>query len=169
MRSSWRETKTFLLASLALLAWVSTVSSAEEVRREILGIQPQLAKADVQKRLNEIGTFERRETKGQEIWRVRDPSFSHLIVAFGKDDKVRFVTAVAREDADAKRVSYSEIGNLDKARQAGDPGIKNFNYEWELAAQNGMPRLLVSARGRDSTFLTTLSIKKMDGDSAEAK
>jgi len=152
----------FLVAGLMLLAWVATGASAQEVQREILGIHLKLAKADVHKRLNELGSFVRNERKGQEIWRVQDSSFSHLIVAFGKDGKLRFVTAVAREDADAKRVRYDEIGNLAKARQAGDPSIKNFNYEWDVPSQNGNPRVLVIARGRDPTFLSTYSLKNMD-------
>lgn len=154
----------FLLAGLMSLAWASVDASAEEVQRQILGINFKLPKDDVHKRLNEIGSFVRAERKSQEIWQVRDPSFSHLIVAFGKDGALRFVTAVAREDTGAKRVPYGEIGNLDKARQAGDPGIKNFNYEWSLPSQDGSPRILVNARGRDPKFLATLSLKKVDED-----
>ncbi len=152
----------FLLVGLVSLAWASADASAEEVQRQILGISFKLAKDDVHKRLNEIGTFVRAERKSQEIWQIRDPGFSHLIVAFGKDGSLRFVTAIAREDGQAKRVPYEEIGNLNKARQAGDPSIKNFNYEWDLPPQNGSPRILVSARGRDPTFLTTYSLKKVD-------
>lgn len=144
------------------LAWASADASAGEVQRQILGIHFKLAKDDVHQRLNEIGTFVRAERKGQEIWQIRDPSFSHLIVAFAKDGQLRFVTAVAREDAEAKRVTYEEVGNLDKARQAGDPGIKNFNYEWALPSQDGNPHLLVNARGRDPAFLTTHSLKRVD-------
>ena len=147
------------------LTWASADASGGEVQRQILGIHFKLAKDDVHKRLNEIGSFVRAERKGQEIWQVRDPSFSHLIVAFAKDGTLRFVTAVAREDAEAKRVPYGEMGNLDKARQAGDPSIKNFNYEWDLPSQDGSPRTLVNARGRDPTFLTTYSLKKVEEDS----
>jgi hypothetical protein len=161
MQSPVRKLCKFLLAAVIALGWISANASAQEVQRQILGIHLNLARDDVHKRLNEIGSFVRKERKSQEIWAVRDPSFSHLIVAFGKDGQLRFVTAVAREDTDAKRIAYGEIGKLEEARQAGDPGIKNFNYEWELASQNGHPRMLVIARGRDSTFLTTLSIKKM--------
>jgi hypothetical protein len=143
--------------------------SAEEVQRQILGIHFKLAKNDVHKRLNEIGSFVRNERKGQEIWQVRDPSFSHLIVAFEKTGKLRFVTAVSREDPEAKRVPYGQIGNVGKARQAGDPAINNFNYEWDLPSQDGHPHLLVNARGRDPTFLTTYSLKKVDDDSVEVK
>ena len=167
MKSRRRRWNKFLLAGLASLAWASADASAGEVERQILGIHFKLAKDDVHKRLNEIGTFLRAERKGQEIWQIRDPSFSHLIVAFGKDGTLRFVTAVAREDAAAKRVPYGEMGNLEKARQAGDPGIKNFNYEWDLPSQNGNPHLLVNARGRDPAFLTTHSLKKVDDASGE--
>jgi hypothetical protein len=152
----------FLLAVSVSLAWASADASAKDAQRQILGINFKLAKDDVHKRLNEIGTFVRAERKSQEIWQVRDPSFSHLIVSFGKDGTLRFVTAVAREDAEAKRVPYAEMGNLDKARQAGDPSIKNFNYEWNLHSQNGSPRMLANARGRDPKFLTTYSLKKVD-------
>lgn len=162
MQPQQRRVNRFLLAGLVSLAWFSADASAGEVQREILGIHFKLAKDDVHKRLNELGSFVRAERKGQEVWQIRDPSFSHLIVAFGKDGALRFVTAVAREEAGAKRVAYEEIGNLDKARQAGDPGIKNFNYEWDLPSQNGSPRILVNARGRDPTFLTTYSLKKVD-------
>lgn len=157
----------FLLAGWMSLAWASADASAGEVQRQILGISFKLAKDAVHKRLNEIGTFGRAERKGQEIWQIRDPSFSHLIVAFGKDGSLRFVTAIAREDGEAKRVPYEEIGNLDKARQAGDPSIKNFNYEWDLPAQNESPRILVNARGRDPTFLATYSLKKVDENPAD--
>ena len=166
MQPRRRRLNKFFLAGLVSLAWASADASAGEVQRQILGIHFKLAKDDVHKRLNEIGSFVRAERKGQEIWQIRDPSFSHLIVAFGKDGALRFVTAVAREDAAAKRVPYGEIGNLEKARQAGDASIKNFNYEWNLPSQDGNPHLLVNARGRDPKFLATHSLKKVD-DSVE--
>lgn len=136
----------FLLAGLVALACFSTGASAQEVQRQILGIHFKLAKEDVHKRLKEIGSFVRAERKSQEIWQVRDASFSHLIVGFGKDAKLRFVTAVSREDPEAKRVPYGQIGNVEKARQAGDPAINNFNYEWDLPSQDGHPHVLVNAR-----------------------
>lgn len=146
------------------LASISVTASAQEVQRQILGIHLNLAKDEVHTRLNEIGSFVRNERKSQEIWQVRDQSFSHLIVAFGKNGKLRFVTAVARGGEDAKRVPYGEIGNLEKARQAGDPSIKNFNYEWDLPSHSDGPRTLVSARGRDPAFLTTLTLKNVDAN-----
>jgi len=163
MQSPPRKVREFLLASLLVLAWIPASASAQEVQRHILGIHLNFSKDEVHKRLGEIGSFSRAERKSQEIWQVRDQSFSHLIVAFGKDGKLRFVTAVAREDTDARRVPYEQIGNLQKARQAGDPGINNFHYEWDIPADSDGPRTLVGARGRDPTFLTTWTLKKPDG------
>lgn len=157
------------MAGLMSLVCFSPSASAQEIQRQILGIHFKLAKEDVHKRLSEIGNFVRDERKQQEIWQVRDASFSHLIVAFEKNGKLRFVTAVSREDAEAKRVPYGQIGNVEKARQAGDPGINNFNYEWDLPSQEGHPRLLVIARGRDPNFLTTYSLKRLDDDAVEEK
>ncbi len=33
---------------------------------------------------------------------------------------MRFITAVAREDKEAKRLAYSSVGNVEQARQAGE-------------------------------------------------
>lgn len=163
MPSPLRTISRSFLAGAIFLAGISANASVQEVRREILGIHLKLTKDEVLQRLNEIGSFARGERKGQEVWKVKDASFSHLIVAFDKNGKLRFVTAVARDDAEAKRVPYQEIGNLEKARQAGDANIKNFNYQWDLPSQDGSPRILVSARGRDPTFLETWSLKVFDG------
>ena len=48
--------------------------------------------------LEEIGKFVRNERKWQQVWAVRDPSFSDLIVGSDAEDRLRYVTAVARED-----------------------------------------------------------------------
>ena len=151
-------------------AWAGLVSAfslcaaslliAAEPSREILGLSLAMTKDAARARLQEIGTFERDERKQQEIWKVRDPSFSHVIIAFNKEGHVRFITAVAREDKEAKRVRYGDVAPLDRARQAGDVAVKNFNFRWDLPAGENGPAAELSARGRDSEFLSTYSIKR---------
>lgn len=141
--------------------------SAQELPREILGINLKMTKEDAEKRLREIGAFVRDEAGWQEVWKIRDGSFSHLIIGSGKDGKLHYVTGVAREDKEAKRVAYDAIGNLKKARQGGDPAIKNFSYQWDLPAGEGYPHMLVIAAGRDPKFLTTYSLKNLDNASAK--
>ena len=141
--------------------------SAQELPREILGINLKMTMEDAHKRLREIGMFVRDEAGWQEVWKIHDGSFSHLIIGSGKDGKPHYVTAIAREDNEAKRVAYDTIGNLKKARQAGDPAIKNFSYQWDLPAKEGYPHMLVIAAGRDPKFLTTYSLKNLDNASAK--
>ena len=135
-------------------------AAGEPAKRDILGLHLEMTKEQATKRLTEIGTFERDERKQQAIWQVRDPSFSHVIIGMSKEGKLRYITATARTDAEAKRVSYSSVGDLEQAKQAGDPAIKNFRYEWSLPARKDQPEALAQALGRDPEFLSTLSLKR---------
>ena len=109
-------------------------------------------------RLKKIGTLVRGET-GQEAWEVKDQTFLHVIVGFGKDDRLRYVTAVARTDKEAKPMAYGEIGDLKEAQQIGDPAIKNFQYVWKLQPEKGESSTVVLAMGRDPKILSTLTLK----------
>ncbi len=161
----------FFTAVLCLSALIFTTQgapeTAPELKREILGLHLDMGKAAVQKRLKEIGKFVRDERKRQEVWEVRDERFSHLAVGFDAKETLRYVTAMARTDKEAKRVGYGEIGDVKAARQAGDLAIKNFAYEWSLPAAGGEPAMLVIVRGRDPEFLSTYSLKRVS--EAEAK
>jgi hypothetical protein len=157
-----------ILWILAAWALPKAYAEARELPRQILGVHLNMTKDEAHKRLQEIGTFERDERKQQEIWKVRDESFSHLIIGFGKDEKLRFVTAVAREDKEAKRVAYDKIGSLKEAEQAGDPQINNFNYQWSLSTKGTNETTLIVARGRDPQFLATYSLKRLVGDETAA-
>jgi len=103
----------------------------------------------------------RDERKRQEIWEVEDESFSHLIVGFNGKDFVRFITAVARQHNEVKRVAHTAIGGVANAHQAGGPAIKNFTYEWRLAPQKGSGESLLITRGRDPEYLSTYSLKRL--------
>ena len=146
-----------------LLCGAALVSSAadQEPKRDILGLHLAMTMEEAKKRLNEIGTFEREERKQQEVWRVRDASFSHLIIGMSKEGTLRYITAIARRDDQTKRVPYSSIGDLKEARQAGDVSIKNFRYEWALPATSEQPETLVVASGRDQDELRSLSLKRV--------
>jgi hypothetical protein len=126
-----------------------------------------MAKPEVIKRLEQIGKFVRDERKRQQVWEVRDETFSHVVVGFDAGDVLRYVTAVAREDAEAKRLRYSDVGKVEEAHQAGDPKINNFNYEWRLAAAKGQTESMIVARGRDPEYLSTYSLKRLS-DQSEA-
>ena len=147
-------------ALLALSILVSHGSAAGEPKRDILGMHLEMTQEEATKRLNQIGSLEREERKQQAVWQVRDASFSHLIIGMTKEGKLRYVTAVAREDNEAKRLPYSSVGELKQARQAGDPAINNFIFEWSLPARKDQPAAIAVARGRDPEFLSTYSLKR---------
>lgn len=155
--------KNFTFISLAIAILVLGNSALAQVpERQILGFRLRMTEQEVHERLKAMGTLVRKEEKRQEAWQIRDEKFSHLIIGFNQGEKLRYVTAVAREDKDAKRVSYEQIGNLKQARQAGDPKIKNFNYQWDLAADGDNPHTLVIAIGRDPKFLATYTLKSLE-------
>lgn len=151
----------FLLCSVSLFA--------KEPARDVLGIQLSMSREQVLKRLGEIGELVRHERKRQEVWTVRDETFSHVIVGFDQNEMIRYVTAVARADNEARRLPYSAAGDLEAAKQAGDVAIKNFNYQWEIPPRDGGPAMIVMARGRDPEYLDTLTLKRVDSDETEAK
>ena len=158
-----------LISICVLIAAAASFLLADEdaqIRRDILGLRLNMAHADVQKRLNEIGTFVREERKQQEIWTARDDTFSHVAIGFDKQGQLRYVTAVARADEKAKRMRYEEVGPLAAAKQAGDPAIKNFNFVWSLPEEDGQPEMQVIARGRDETFLDTYTLKRNESEPA---
>lgn len=128
-----------------------------------------MTKSETDKHLKEIGTFLRTERRRQEVWEVRDPSFSHVVIGFEKEGELRFVTAIARRDSDAKRYAYREAGPLEEAKQLGSPELKNFYYQWELPRAEAEPPTLVIARGRDPEFLATYSLKRTGEDPEHAK
>ncbi len=152
--------KIFAAGALLALSMLASHAADGEPKREILGLHLEMTKEEATKRLAEIGTFERDERKQQAIWQVRDASFSHLIIGMSKEGKLRYVTAVAREDSAARRIPYSAIGDLEQARQAGDPAIKNFRFEWSLPARQDQPAAVAVALGRDPEFLSTYSLKR---------
>lgn len=157
----------FTLAAVSIPAF--SLAAAVTENREVLGLRLSMTAAEARARLEKVGEFVRDERKKQQIWKVRDDHFSHVIVALDKQDRVRFITAVARKDAEAKQLEYESAGQLDRARQAGDVSINNFNYEWTLAAEKNEPEMMVIARGRDPKFLDTLTLKRLDAESDAAK
>jgi hypothetical protein len=142
-------------------------TAAEKPDRQILGLRLGMNREQAHTRLKEIGQFVRNESQKQEVWTVRDPNYSHLLIGLAKDDKLRYVTAVAREDKEAKPVPYQSIGDLKEARVAGDPKIQVYNYQWHLPAEKGEPETLIIAIGRDPDKLSTYSLKRL-GAAAEA-
>ena len=119
---------TFLFWIMLLIA----VNIDAQTKHDVLGLKVGMNKEDAVKRLQKIGSKERDERKQQEIWNLTDDSsYSHIIIAFNKENKVRFITAKGRESG--KRVRYSDVIDVKKARQMG--AVNNYKYVLEMPAR----------------------------------
>jgi hypothetical protein len=118
---------------LCLLLSAAAPAAARPVpkrpRPEVFGVRLEMGKREAHARLGKLGTLEKEERRGnQEVWAVGDRRVSHLIVGYDPEDRVRYVTALAR--ADAPRIRYDEIASLKTARLASAPG--SYKYTWEV-------------------------------------
>lgn len=147
-----------LLSLLLLLAAACATTppatpgpSASASVTDILGVRLDMPRDGVRSTLAAIGTFEREERKRQEIWTVRDPRFSSLIIGYDPNWHVRYVTAVASESG--VPVTYADVLEVSGAerRSAGE----THTYTWKT----GTPPYYVIAIGGPER-LTYLSLKK---------
>jgi hypothetical protein len=156
---------TLYLGFLFLFSFASpTISLAGQPSRQILGLRLNMTGKEAHARLKQIGSFVRPDALKQEVWKVHDPSYSNILLGFTKDDRLRYITAVARSDKEAKPVAYASIGNLKDAKNAGDSKMKLYNYQWHLSATKEEPETLVIAIGRDPARLSTYSLKRVSKD-----
>jgi len=139
------------------------MSVLKAVRSDIHGIRLGMTKAMVLKRLQTIGRKERDERKRQEVWALNnDPHYSHIIIGFDPDMKLRYATALARKDEAARRVTYAEIGDVKRAVEK-QTLPNNYQYIWKIARQRNEPEGIVVVRGTDAQNLASFSIKKVVG------
>ena len=131
-----------------------------DTKTEVLGIKVAMKRDDARRQLQKIGRLEKEERKQQEIWTLtNDRHYAYLIVAFDKENtKVRYFTARAREGG--KRVRYSDVIDLKKARQVGT--VNNYKYILTVQGHENRPGYTITARGSDPQYLTYFSIELLD-------
>jgi hypothetical protein len=147
------------LSSLFLLLVISVLVSAAPARPrpEIMGISLDMKRDTALARLKLIGRFEKDAGKRQEVWTVNDARISHLLVGYDADNRVRYVTAIARTDG--PRIRYHEVADLKSAQRSDAAG--NHKFTWEIEERRGESFILI-ARGRDAQYLDSYSVKKKD-------
>ena len=147
------------LLSLSFLLVISVLVSAAPARPrpEILGISLDMKRDTALARLKSIGSLEKDAGKRQEVWAIKDPRISHLLIGYDMDNRVRYVTAIARTDG--PRIRYHEIADVKSAQRSETPGSHKFT--WEIEERRGESFILI-ARGRDAQYLDSYSVKKKD-------
>jgi len=148
------------LMTLWLVLSISVLASAAPAkpRAEILGVSLDMSRDDARTRLKSIGSLEREGRKREEVWALKDPRISHLLVGYDADYRVRYVTAIARTDG--PRIRYQEVGNLKTAERTENQA--NHKLTWEIERRRGQDAFIIIARGHDARYLDSYSVKKAD-------
>src|SRR5215211_2054905 len=148
------------LSSLSLLLVTCILASAAPARPrpEIMGITLDMKRDDVRAHLQTIGSLEKEARKRQEVWAVKDSRISHLLVGYDAEYRVRYVTAIARTGG--PRIRYQEVADLKSAQRSVTPG--NHKFTWDVEGRRGQSAFIIIARGHDSQFLDSYSVKKKD-------
>jgi len=140
-----------LIIVVTLLAGASP-ARAGKLPREILGIRPGMTEHEAEERLERIATKNpERERGGEaeegETWTLRDhPLFTYVYLAIDGTGHVRVVQAFGH--ATGRRLHYSDLGDLRKARRLGF-----WIYRWDVPSRGHEPSRIIVARGTDSTYV----------------
>jgi hypothetical protein len=140
-----------------LAAVVVAHAAAGQPRPEIMGISLWMSRDDAHKRLKSMGSLDKETRKRQEVWALKDPRVSHLLVGYDTNFRVRYVTAIARTGG--PRIRYEEFADVKNAQRINTQG--NYKFTWEVPAQREQPGYIVIAHGRDPEYLDSYSVKKM--------
>jgi hypothetical protein len=151
-----RTKQTFCLCVLVALAGLVSAAQAK-VKPEIMGVSLEMDREAAQSRLKALGQLEKEDRKRQEVWAIKDPRISHLLVGYDADNRVRYVTAIARTNG--PRIRYQEIAEVKTAQRSNYQG--NYRFTWEIPERRGQFAFVVIAHGRDPNFLDSYSIKKV--------
>jgi hypothetical protein len=148
------------LASFSLLLLIGVLVSAAPARPrpEIMGVSLEMSRDDARARLQSIGSLEKEDRKRQEVWAVKDPRISHLLVGYDGENRVRYVTAIARTDG--PKIRYQEIADPKSAKRTVVQG--NHKFTWEIEERRGQFGYILIARGHDPQYLDSYSVKKAD-------
>jgi hypothetical protein len=150
--------KQILSLSLLLVIGVLVSAAIAPPRPEIMGVSLDMSRDAARMRLKSIGSLEKEDQKRQEVWAIKDPRISHLLVGYDADNHVRYVTAIARSDG--PRIRYQEIADLKSAQSSNTPG--NHKFTWEVESHRGKAAFIIIARGHDPRYLDSYSVKKAD-------
>jgi len=147
-----------LILWLSLLAMAASATTAAAPRSDVLGLRLEMSKEAVHQRLAKAGRLEREERGRQEVWTlVNDPQFASLFVGYDREYKVRYITAIAREEG--RRMRYREVAPLKDARVENANGVYR-RYTWEFKPGAKRAGYFLIAEGRDPEYLKSFSIKQ---------
>lgn len=118
-----------------------------------------MSKADAQKRLEEIAQFESEDKKAGQLWRLKNnPQFNNLAIAYDRENKIRFVTALVEKSTAKERMRFTDVGDLANAeKQITEP---HYRYFWDVPTSEDKPAYRISVYGNEPEFLSIYSLSK---------
>ncbi|HEX8474156.1 MAG TPA: hypothetical protein VF666_09000 [Pyrinomonadaceae bacterium] len=147
-----------VVGMLVVLLSVATVGGVErEPPRDVLGVYPGMSEAQARRRLDRAGRQQVAERLKQSVWEVKDRRISHVVVRFSNNHVVRWVTALARTDAE-RRLRYADVGDTSRAEYKTDG--RNHTYIWTIPSRRGRSGYVVVAGGSDPQFLTSYRLSR---------
>jgi len=156
-----RRIKLSVIVCLLLISSAAAVQA--RVKPEIMGVALDMSREAAQSRLKAIGQLEKEDRKRQEVWAIKDPRISHLLVGYDADYRVRYVTAIARTNG--PRMRYQEVADLRSAQRLNNQG--NYRFTWEIPERRGQFAFVVIAHGRDPNFLDSYSVKRISEEEVD--
>jgi len=148
------------ISIMLLLAMTQcTAKTAPALPTDLLGISIGMNKADTQRRLEEIATFESKGRKVGQLWKLKnDPHFSSIAVDYDKEDRVRFVTAFVEETTAKEKIKFTDVGDLTKAKaEIVEP---HYRYIWEILSEGEEAAYTVNVYGDNPEFVETYTLAK---------
>lgn len=126
---------------------------------DVLGVAVGMTKEEAEKQLKETATFDRAETRDQQIWLTKDnPYYSHLAIGYDREGKVRYATALAENKEGKKRLRFTEFGDITQARAESVP--PHYRYIWELPATDQKSAMTLIIYGDNPDYLSFFSLSK---------
>ena len=157
------------MTSIAMALAVASVASAGAYR-DVLGLRPGMSDHAVHERLEKLGkragegSEESEESGGRrERWTLRDRRYGSVALEFDPEFTLDWATAFVHAAGKGRRVRFTDIGPLSRANKKG-----NYIYTWLLPLERGSRQIGITARGRDSVYITSVSIHRVLRDSIEA-
>lgn len=151
-----RQFTTGILIGLAVLAAACSAKLPADLPKDLLGIRIGMPKAEAQKQLELIGSFQRDEQPKQQVWSTRnDPRFGAFAIGYDRDDRIRYITAFVDKTM-RERIKFTDVGDISKAKQEIQP--PHYRYIWIVPAADGMPEYQVNIYGDNPDKLTMFSL-----------
>jgi hypothetical protein len=120
---------------------------------QLQGVRLEMTKDQVHKVLGQVADYKLQD-ENQEVWVFRsDPNIRSIIVGFAPDNRVRYITAIAKPDG--RPLSCRPLGNIKNAQVAGTAGNLVFTHSWKEHHEE----FVATARGTTKR-LASCSVKK---------